>query len=216
MANDYTALQAAVVADLARADLSATVVPDAILDAIREYEGHRFYFNEQLLTLTLSATNTYALSLFASTASLTVVDIIEVDSFRVNIGTSRSFTLSEQPWSYINDIDSNVAGTPGYPDIFSYWAQSIRVYPIPSATIAMTGTISAHVKFKELSAGADSNPWTNDAKHLIRAAAARIVAQRYIRDETVYVGTDNAEQRALAGLQRRTEALSGSRLRSFL
>lgn len=216
MANDYTALQAAVVADLARSDLAATVVPDGILDAIREYEGQRFFFNEQLLTLTISATNTYALSLWSSTASLTVSDIIEIDSFRINVGASRSYTLSEETWNYINTIDENSTSTSGYPEIFSYWAQAIRIYPMPSASIAMTGTISAHIKFKELSAGADSNPWTNDAKGLIRAAASRLIAQRYLRDQTVYTGALDAEQRALAGLQRRTEGLSGHRLRSVL
>lgn len=202
-----------IIGDLARGDTSLSdIVLIDIKSAVREYENHRFYFNEQDINLTLSQTQTYLLSLFAA-AGTGVSDIIEVDVFEVTV-SGRTYTLREKPWAELKQLDSGTSTLQGYPEYFSYWAQAVKVYPMPNGTY--TGTMSAHVKFTELSAMSDTNAWTNDASELIRCATLKRLWGRRFRDYTAAQAMQLAENDALASLQRRTDALTGSTLQGYL
>lgn len=211
MANDYTALQALVTGDMIRSDLT-TVAANAILESIRKYEGHRFFFNEATLSVTLSATNTYALSLFAAAGS--VADVIEIDAFEVVVNPSRIYPLTPVSFGEMIELDNGISGTQSYPQVYTLWQQAVRVYPVPNGTY--TGLMSAHVKFTELSAGADSNAWTTDAKELIRCAAQKLIYGRYLKDQQNALTMQQLEMEALHALDRRTDALVPSRMTGCL
>jgi len=203
-----------IISDLNRGDVSIsdTVLID-IQSSIRDYESQRFYFNEQLLTATLSATDTYALSLFDASGS-GVSDIVEVDFMEIVINSTRNYKLEELTIADLAALSSNAQGIMGYPTHFAVWNQSIKIYP--EANSNYTGRLWAHVKLTPISAFSDSNAWTNDASELIRNAALKRLWGRKFRDYDAAQAAERGEQAALLALQRRTEALSGQRLAGYL
>ena len=59
-------LTTVIISDLGRGDTSLSdIILTDIRSSISQYENERFYFNEQFLTATFSATDTYALNLWA-------------------------------------------------------------------------------------------------------------------------------------------------------
>lgn len=215
MANDYTALQTLVTGDMNRSDLTS-VAANAIVESIRKYEGHRFFFNERTMTVTLTATNTYALSLFAAAGlpAASIADVIEVDAFELVVNPTRIYPLTPVSFGEMIELDDGIASIQGYPQIYTLWQQAVRIYPIPNGVY--TGLMSAHVKFTELSAGADSNAWTTDAKELIRCAAQKVIYARYLKDQQNALGMQQLEMEALHALDRRTDALVPSRMAGCL
>jgi len=202
-----------IIGDLNRGDTSISdIVLIDIKSAVRDYETHRFYFNEQDISITLSATQTYLLSAVAA-AGAGVSDIIEVDVFEVTVN-GRTYCLREKTWSELKHLDSGVSTLQGYPMYYSYWAQAVKIYPLPNGVY--TGIISAHVKFTELAAMSDTNAWTNDASELIRCGALKRLYGRRFQDYTAAQAMQIAEDAALAALQRRTDATTGSTIQGYL
>jgi hypothetical protein len=71
-------------------------------------------------------------------------------------------------------IDDMQDGTvTGEPEMYSRYANKIRLYPIPNATYTIT---MSHVyKLDVLSDDGDSNAWTDECEELTRQAAKRIL-----------------------------------------
>lgn len=209
-------LQASIIRDLARSDTSITdIVTFDIISAIREYESQRFYFNERSLSITLSATNTYALSLWVATDA-TLADIIEIDqmSVLINSGTRR-YMLKPIGFNQIRDeIDTQPAQPTGNPTYYALWSQSIKLDSYPAT--AITGTIDCHVRLKELATGSDTNAWTNDAFELIRfAAQKRLQGVRFANPMAAQAAAEG-ERIHLAALRRKTDALTENVIRGYL
>ena len=215
---NLAALQNAIINDLNRGDTSLSdIILLDIQSAITQYETQRFYFNDgAVASLTLSVTNTYALSLWVSTQGGVIDDIIEIDSIQVTIGATRNYTLIEKPYRYIDDLDQGAPTLMGYPQYFAIWNQSVRVYPKPSAALVLAANMSAHVRFANLNQPTDMNPWTVDGADLIRNATLKRLYARRFRDYDGAQAVGMLEQDALLALQRRTEALAGSRIRPVL
>ena len=200
-----------IINDSGRSDTSLSdVVLVDIKSSIRDYEAERFYFNEQGLAITLSATDTYALALFAA-AGTGVADIIEVDGINLIVGT-RSYDLTEKSFSEISAKQNN--GVTGNPTDYAIFNQSVIVFPKP--TTMLSAIMAAHVKFTEITAFTDTNPWTNDASELIRnAAEKRLWARRWKNPDNANAAA-NLEQSAYLALKRRTDALSGDSVEGYL
>lgn len=198
-----------IIADTARSDTSISdIVLVDVLSSIREYEAQRFFFNEQKLTCTLSNTDTYALTLFAPAG---VADVIEVDDLSVT-ANGNTYTMEEIGLRDINAL-SAANNTTGYPTRFSYFNQSLLIYPKASSNYL--ATLFGHVRFAEASIST-SNVWSNIASDLIRnATLARLWGRRWKNPEAAQAAK-SMERDALSALQRRTEALSGSRLSGYL
>lgn len=206
-----------IISDLGRSDASMSdVVLLDIKSAIRDYEAQRFYFNEQLLTVTLSATDTYALSLFTPSGA-GVSDVIEIDNFDVVINTSRKYRLTELTMRDFIEVSANSSGNQGYPQFFSLWNQAIKIFPLANA-VGYTGEMWAHVKLTEIAAGgfATSNAWTTDASELIRNATLKRMWGRRYRDFDAAKAAAVLEIDALNALRRRTGALAGNVISGYL
>jgi hypothetical protein len=202
-----------IISDLGRGDTSLSdIVLIDIQSAIRDYEAYRFYFNERALSVTLSATDTYALSLFAA-AGTGISDIIEVDGIEIAV-SSRTYDLTEKTSAELHSRQGN--GLTGYPSLYAIFNQSVLIESKPSP--AVISTAFCHVKFTEIAAGGFSttNVWTNDASELIRNAALKRLWGRRFRDYDAAQAAERAEGQALRALQRRTEALAGDRIEGFL
>jgi hypothetical protein len=202
-----------IIGDLQRADTSLSdIVLIDIQSSIRDYETQRFYFNEKLLSVTLSATDTYALSIYAAALS-GVSDVIEVDGLDVSI-SSRTYSLRElTPRDLIARQGNGLTGNPSFYAIFN---QSVCIESKP--TPAVVSTMMAHVKFTEIAAGGFSttNVWTNDASELIRNATLKRLWGRRFQNMEAAQAAAIAEASALKALQRRTDAVAGSTLAGYL
>lgn len=206
-----------IIGDLRRVDASLSdIVLVDIQSSIREYETQRFYFNEQAISLTLSFTNTYALSLWAA-AGTGVQDIVEIDFLNVLVNSTRTIQLEERTIKDLDLISGGTTSINGYPQFFSVFNQQLKIFPLAAAS-GYVSTMYAHVKFTEIAAGgfATSNPWTNDAAELIRNAALKRLWGRRFRDYDAAQACAQGERDALRALQRRTEGLSDQRLAAYL
>jgi len=205
-----------IINDLNRNDtsLSDTVLLN-IQSSITEYETQRFYFNEQILTCTLSATDTYSLALWDASGN-NVSDVIEVDFMEIVINATRNYQLQEFTSQDLALLSSNAQGIRGYPTHFSIFNQAIKIYP--QANTEYTGRIYAHVKFSPIPTGgfSVSNPWTNDGADLIRNATLKRLWGRKFRDYDAAQAAGVAEQASLLALRRRTDALSDQRISGYL
>lgn len=212
MANDVADLTVLIKSDLARNDVSLSdVILFDIRSAIRDYEAQRFYFNEKAMSVTLSNTNTYVLTLFATAAS--AADVIEVDDVQLNQGGFR-YRMDEIAWDRWVELD--MGGITGPPTKYAVFNQSLYVDPMPASGQNYVATMHGHVKYAEVTQGSDSNVWTLDGRELIRNAVLVRMYSRRFKDADLAIAAAQNEQRALAALQRRTDAQSGHIIRGYL
>lgn len=205
-----------IIGDLGRSDVSLSdIVLIDIQSSIRDYEAQRFYFNEQKLAVTLSVTDTYALSLFAA-AGTGVSDVIEIDRLEVVISASRTYEISERGFNEWAGLAGGGSGIVGYPEFYAIWGQALKIYPMANA--AYVANMWAHVKLTAIAAGgfSTSNAWVNDASELIRNATLKRLWGRRFRDFDAAQAAGVAERDALMALRRRTDALSGGSLEAHL
>jgi len=159
--------------------LTLSPIKNAIQSAIAKWERERFYFNE--------AYNYAGTPLFATIAGQEIYGVAdnagiatapEIDSLRPTISGTRR-VLIRRSWAYLDDI-SPLSSARGQPSEWAYFAEQIRLYPIPDAVYPIAASRVQRVA--ALSADADTNVWTTDALDLIRCEAKLILAQEVLHD----------------------------------
>jgi hypothetical protein len=155
--------------------LTTSPIQDAIQSAIAKWEREPFYFNQTYGTLftTVAGQEFYTSSDAAAIA--TSPDLIKL---QVTISGQR-YPITPRTWQYIADISANASVT-GQPCDYAYFAERIRLYPIPDG--AYTVTQSGTQRLTALSANSDTNAWTQDAYDLIRSEAKLILALEVLHD----------------------------------
>jgi hypothetical protein len=164
------AVKARIADEINRTDLT-TQIGYAVSDAIKLYQARRFRFNQARSSF--STTNGAE---FYTTSTIPD-DIAEIDSLRLTVN-GRYVTLDRWSFRVMEDVASTTS-TEAQPRAWAWYAQQIRLYPIPDA--AYTLTISYLQKIDEPAEGA-SNVWTDEAGALIRHAAKRIVLADVLQD----------------------------------
>lgn len=147
-----------------RSDLAANIQL-AIQTAIAKWERERFYFNEFRAA---NAFNTakgqefYGASDYAPLATIAQLDRVTV------LVSGNRYTLNPRTAPYLEDVSVNPS-VQGQPTDYAYFAEQLRLYPIPDAAypVSLLGT----TRFAALVNVADSNAWTVDAEALIRCEA---------------------------------------------
>jgi hypothetical protein len=211
VANNVAGLTTLITSDLTRTDISATQILYDIKSSIRDYEASRFFFNEKALAVTISATNTYALTLWGTVAAVGA-DVVEVDSLHATVN-GITYPLDEVSYDEWRDLTSTTTLT-GDPQKYAVFDQKVWLYPTP--VTAGTATMAAHVKYAEVVSQSSSNVWTDAGRELIRCATLKRLWGRLIKDPEQAQMMQIAETQALAALQRRTDALSGHRVIGYL
>lgn len=167
-------------------------ISSAISTAIEVYEPERFWFNEiRATTTTANGQEWYDLP----------SDFLDIDTLTVTVNNN-AYPLLQRDFKTIDDWFITASTYTGYPSDYCIYDEQLRLYPVPNG--AYTMTIAYHYKPAALSAGTDSNPWTNDARNLIRFAADADVALNYRQDQRRYEGFKIQEARELARLQSRS------------
>lgn len=188
-------LKSRIATDLHRSDLT-TAIASAVSDAIAEYQGRRFHFNQVRDTfVTVAGQEFYA---EGSDPDDIPDDIAELDAVTATINGRRcklhprSFGASEQI--------STMTTARGQPTHFAWYAQQLRLYPIPDGVY--TVTLSYLQRIGVPAADGDSNAWTTEAEQLIRAAAKKALCRDYLRDQEGESAAERAESAALRRLKR--------------
>lgn len=194
-------LKAQIATDLVRNDLT-TDIASAVSDAIAEYQTSRFAFNQAQATFDTVAGTEYYDSATIPT------DIAQIDNVRLT-GNGLTAPLQSANFAWMEAISTNtsIRGRPGW---FAWYAEKIRLYPIPDAVY--TVTISYHQKIAAPANDAASNEWTTEANELIRLSAMRRLMRGKLRD---YEGARTIledEQRAYLRLKREARMLETGQL----
>lgn len=194
-----TLLKSRVASDLARGDLtsSSDEVAYAISDAVAEYKGKRFAFNQARDTFdTTAGTEFY-------TSTTIPTDIGEVDALTISV-SGRRYKLDKWAFAYHEQM-SNMVTSRGQPTAWSWYAEQIRLYPIPDATYTVTISYLQRIDLQALDA--ESSVWTTQAENLIRACAEKILYRDVIRDASMFAAAQSAERDAYRRLMREAQQL---------
>ena len=195
--------------ELVNESLTTAQINAAIQSAIAHYQRQRFYFNESRAeTFSTVASQEY----YAAAANANIPNLSAIDELTITVNSDR-YPLRPQTWEYMETIASTATAT-GQPGDYCYYAQQIRLYPIPDAvyTVRITGL----VRFAALSADGDTNAWMTDAEELIRARAKWDIGANVIYAPEVTAAAGEMESVAYRVLRAETIRRTSSKLRAWL
>jgi hypothetical protein len=169
----FLTIQTSIADYLNRTDLTSQI-QTAINRAISSYSTKDFWFTQATATFpTIAAQEAYAVSDGIPS------DLREITYLKMAVGTS-NYRMKMRSIQFIED--RNINNTTGRPSDFAFWAQKIYLNPIPSGIFTMT--IYYRKNYVALSAGGDTNDFTNTAEalNLIEAKALWWLNTYIIRD----------------------------------
>lgn len=179
--NTLGAMKARIADELARDDLTSQIA-NAINDAISCYSNERFYFNE-----TRSLTfNTVANQEFYTHTDLPDLDnILKIDWIKLYVN-NYPYTITATPPEELEAM--SVTGVSlGQSYQYSFYNQTIRLYPIPAFsnwTVRVAGVISKAPPANDSESG---NVWMADCERLIRSRAKWELARHVLNDDDLAV-----------------------------
>lgn len=159
--------------------LSLSPIKNAIQSAVAKWEREHFYFTEnyeQNLFSTISGQEFYD-----TTATPMVATSPDILKLHILISANR-YQMNKRTWQYLEDTSVNPAVT-GNPVDWAYYAEQIRLYPIPNGAYPIT--VSGLERLAALADDDDSNVWTADAYDLIRSEAKLILAEETLMDDSL-------------------------------
>ena len=197
---DLATLKSTIERQIHRSDLT-TDIASAISSAIKHYQSKRFTFNQTRATFsTVAGTEFYS--------SLT--DIAEIDAVTVTVN-GRKVALSE--WGFGEmEVVSTTTNTQGQPWAYSWYAEQIRLYPVPDAVYTIT--VSYLQKIAEPSTDGTSNEWTTEAEELIRHAAKKRLYRDVTLEPQMAMVAEQAEIEAYRRLMQESQKLTTGGLRA--
>ena len=158
--------------ELVNESLTVAQIKNAIGSAISDYENVTFFFNVKYGTASAPTFTTVSgQEYYTVTDQADIPNIVKIVSASTTVSGYNSPLYSrDYAW-----IDANQTGlATGSPQYYAYFAQSIRLYPIPDAAYKVN--LDYTYKFADLVADADTNAWMNDGEEMIRQAAKYRIA----------------------------------------
>lgn len=150
-------------------------IKNAIQSAVAKWEREPFYFNEVYTASFFSTVN--AQEFYTVSDAATIPTTVAIKRLHVTISSAR-YSLIQRDWDFLEDI--GVSATVGKPTDFAYFAQQIRLYPVPDGAYVVS--LSGTRRLTALTADADTNGWTQDGFDLIKAEAKLSLASEYLHD----------------------------------
>ena len=200
-----------------RSDLTVQI-ESAISDAIKRWEGERFWFNEKRFRLdTVAGTEEYLIpSTFTNTdasALSTGEDLIEIDDVLIQ-DNNELYRLTERTDQWLNDYQAPASQYTGTPSFYGVYANKVRIGPVPDAVYQIT--ISGLASLPTLSVGTDTNAWMVEGEALIRHQALAEIYRTILRDADGFQLALGGVQGAVAYLKRKTSSKVGTgRIRAW-
>jgi hypothetical protein len=166
----FSDLQNSIADDLTRPDLLGSPIKKAILDAVKQYERSRFWFNVTRSKTFPTVVNQAA---YTGTDLAEIPNIIKLDHLFILRSVNDSVRLRHFEADVFERLFSLGSTSKGTPTSYTYVDGQILLYPTPIAVYTIRPHM--HFRFPVLNADGDSNPWTNEAENLIRAQAKLIM-----------------------------------------
>ena len=156
-------------------------ITSAIQAAIRYCERKNFYFT-QSRTITFS---TVAAQQFYGAADNSLIpSLVQITDMWSEDSSGRRFIISQEEENELEYLSDNSASS-GRPYAYAYFAQQIRLYPVPdSAAYTIRVQVGAY-KLTQLSADSDTNVWLTEGYDMIKARAKYILAKDTVKDATI-------------------------------
>jgi hypothetical protein len=203
----YGIMQTRIADEIVRDDL-ASQVRNAIQDAIKQWEGRRFFFNEKRYKINTVAGQEYydlipsTLLLYDGSALSTGEMLLEADDVLAVVNTSMPYKLTPRTDLW---IEENQSGTyRGQPASWGIYGNQLRLYPIPDAIYATYPRGLG--RLATLSADSDTNNWMTEGEVLIRNQAKLILYRDLVRDPDGKALAEQALAEAEWALSRKTSA----------
>jgi|SRR5215813_4989601 len=199
MAGTYGDLQAQIALDLRRSNLTAEI-KTAILDAIADHDGERFWFNElSQYTMVVTADDTTLVP------QAPIQEFIKIDMIRArpNAASGTWYTLIGEESEEIDVLRSQPSS--GQPARWALLGNVLQIWPTP-ITGGHALKIFGHYRLTPLVNDTDQNYWTNSSvKNLIRYTALKRLFVTPIRDAVQMASMEAAGMRELEFIRRETE-----------
>ena len=195
-----------IINDTLRDDLTQAQLNKAINDAIKVWEGQRFWFNEKRYLLdTVPGQEYYGI------ATADGEEILEIDSITITVGES-PYPLTPRTQQWFDTYQSPPQTYTGQPDSYGIFGNQLRLYPIPDSAGPNAGsyiiTLSALARLgpNPLSDANHSNAWMTEGETLIREQAKMMIYRNLLRDEVGVKLCKDAIVEAQWALDRKTSA----------
>lgn len=206
----YSVLRTRISDELVNENLTTDQINNAIQSAIAHYQRQRYYFLE-------SRGQTFATvdaqEFYTSSDNANIDDLSLIDELTITVNTLR-YPLYPRTWEWI-DFVSTTTATEGPPTDYCYYAQQIRLYPIPDQVYTIR--ISGLIRLATLSADGDSNAWTTDGEELIRNRAKWDLATNILHADDIAMRCKATELIAAQALaDETTMRLASGRIRAWL
>lgn len=203
----FGTLKARVASEMKRGELtaSATAVASAIITSIDYFKRRRFPWNEFAVT-NAGVSQPDVVDVTLSTS----YRVITIDSLKIRIGT-RDYPLEPDIFRRIDRVDSGQWA--GYPEVYSFHHDRIRLYPIPNAsyTVAVAGIWDLSDISADASASA-TNGWTGQGENMIRLRAKGNLFRDELREFAVAREFFSEAERAADEIHRETQGRHRARL----
>lgn len=196
-----TLLKSRIASDLKRTDLT-THIAYAIADAVGEYKGKHFHFNQARDTF-----STVAGTEFYTTTSIPD-DIGEIDALTLTTGGNR-YVMQRVSFDRHETMAVSTTAT-GQPSCWSWYAQQLRLYPIPDAVYTVTISYLQRIDL-QTDDGAET-VWTTQAENMIRACAEKILYRDVLQAPQLASLAQSAESAAYRRLMREAHQFDGCTL----
>lgn len=164
---------------LSGSSLTLSPIKNAIQSAIAKWEREPFYFNE-LSSLDLFDTVANQ-ELYTTSDSALIATMSDLADIHIVVNGDR-YVPTRRNWQYIEEISVSPTLI-GRPTDWAYYAESVRLYPIPDAAYHVT--LNGTQRVTALSEDSDSNVWTQDGFDLIRCEAKLILARDTLHDPQI-------------------------------
>ena len=196
----YAEIKTRIITELVREDLEddlADQLTTHIARACEYYANQRFWFNDIVTTA----------STVASTATVAIpATVRRID--RVTIPANYT-ELIESTLTDLDDVDHPATARP---ERYSYYNDSIRLYPVPDAVYSLRIYGLAQIDAPE--EDSDTNVWTDEAQDLIVAHTKMTLSRDQFRDPDGTQLFMGAVQDALTRLRRETAQRQRTQLRA--
>lgn len=198
MAN-YDDLKARIANEIARSDLSNEIIQN-IASAVLYYSGEKFspLFNNPLTPVTfntVAGTQYYSIAAIGGGSS----GLIDHEIFLTLQDGTAYHRLDKIPPIELENLRQSFTVNRSRPDLYAVYGEAFGLHPIPDRVYTIT--VGFYQNLTPLSAGTDSNFWTNQGEELIRSRAKKTLYQHVILDMEQVASMEAAEREAYNNLK---------------
>jgi hypothetical protein len=181
----FAAMKTRIVDEMLRDDLTATHLNNAINDAIKQWEGERWVFNERRYRiLTVASQEYYDLSepVLLDSDGTVLEDgemLLELDDITVTVN-SQPYRLCQrsQQWFNKNQLTTSL----GQPADYTIYGNQLRIFPLPDGIYTLNLNGLGRLGPAPLSSDLHTNAWMTEGEELIRAHAKMLLYRDVVRD----------------------------------